>query len=609
MRDAAQGSTTIGSALARRMIAAARSRAEALGHAVSICIVDAGGSLKALHRMDGSTGAHALESEDKAISATGNRLGTDLMFEMIKGDAPLRDGAPAALPRLNLSGGGYPIMNEGILLGGIGISGSGGVADMRIAEAALAEIADGASVARQMARFVIRTLPGRGVPAAIRREALRAIVNCLGASLAACGEPAQAALLQWATDDGPASAPVRMLWVEEQASAEKAALFNGACLHLADFDDTHIPTVLHATAPVLGALIAESQRFRCDGMRFLDAFIAGVETATAVALMLMPTHSRRGFHVTAVAGTVGAAVAAGALRRLDEDQLTHAINIAAHSASGLKEHFGSMAKCLGVGQASMRGLSAVRLAVAGLKTAESGLEGRNGLVRAMSDVDGSRAYAGLSALGARWHVRDLALKRFPTGVAMHAPLDAAIEASADLSESQRVSATRLIFTVDPLIEQHWRLATGPQKDGRALEDPLQAKFSFKYCVAYAWLFGTFDLHAMDPSHFEDRRIADLMTRVEIVGDPTVTMIGSRIEVILADGQNRRLSIDHHRGSPGNRLSDDEINSKFFKVNEHCGGLDRAALGRIIDSLWRLDACADVSTLWPLLRIDGQDRSS
>ncbi len=593
---------TLTHSLASRMIAAARARALALQKSVAISIVDTGGTLKAFHRMDGTTPEHARVSQDMAYSAAGQRFGTDQAFEMIKGDAALRQGLPAALPRYIPMGGGYPIMDAGLLMGGIGVSGSGAATDMQIAETALAELADRASVARQMARFVTRTLPQRGVPKAVRKDALRAIVNGLGASLASSGEVTQTALLKWATLDGAGTAPVRMIWVPDEAPVERAALFNGACLHLADFDDTHIPTVLHATAPVLGALLSQTQLIHCDGVRLLEAFVAGVEVATAVALMLMPSHSRRGFHVTAVAGTVGAAVAAGVIAQLDEDQLTHAINLAAHSASGLKEHFGSMAKCLGVGHASMRGLSAARLASVGFTAAESGLEGRNGLVRAMSDLDGSRAFAGLSALGARWHVRDLALKRFPTGVAMHAPLDAAIAAAMGLTEAERAEAKRLVFTVDPLIEHHWRLATGPQQDGRAIEDPLQAKFSFKYCVAYAWLFGGFDLHAMDASHFQDPRIRALMEGVEIVGDPNVTMLGSRIETVLADGEIRRLTVAHHRGSPPNPLTEEEITDKFITINSYRNSIEAGSLRRIIDQLWALESCPDVATVWRMMSL-------
>ena len=119
-----------------------------------------------------------------------------------------------------------------------------------------------------------------------------------------------------------------------------------------DFDDTHLPTVIHPTAPMMPALYAMSELQRVRGTDLLNAFAIGVEVACRIGNSISPSHYRtRGWHITASCGVFGAAAAAGRLLGLDARQMVWAFGGAATQASGLVEMLGMPTKSLGVGNA------------------------------------------------------------------------------------------------------------------------------------------------------------------------------------------------------------------------------------------------------------------
>src|SRR3954468_9963053 len=87
----------------------------------------------------------------------------------------------------------------------------------------------------------------------------------------------------------------------------------GTAGHVLDFDDTFLPGIAHLSAPTAPAAIAVGAHVGATVGEVLDAYAAGFEAMGAVAEASHPALYDRGFHPTAVCGTVGAAVAAAAL--------------------------------------------------------------------------------------------------------------------------------------------------------------------------------------------------------------------------------------------------------------------------------------------------------
>lgn len=128
---------------ARQMMATAIDEARRVGIAISCAIVDAGGHLIALERMDGGR-FHTLHScTTKAVSAASNRrptttkgaVGQDLDVTHALGLA-----LAAGPQRWTAMEGGVPVIVDGECIGGIGVSGGDWETDLRIAKAAVESI-------------------------------------------------------------------------------------------------------------------------------------------------------------------------------------------------------------------------------------------------------------------------------------------------------------------------------------------------------------------------------------------------------------------------------------------------------------------------------------
>ena len=132
-------SRNIDSDTAMLAIKAAREKATELKLDMSIAVCDAAGHLKAFLRMDGASLISLQIAQDKAHTAISGGIPTHKWHEYIKDDAPLIHGI-VHTPRFIIFGGGYPIIENGQIVGGIGISGGHYSQDMECAKAALKAI-------------------------------------------------------------------------------------------------------------------------------------------------------------------------------------------------------------------------------------------------------------------------------------------------------------------------------------------------------------------------------------------------------------------------------------------------------------------------------------
>lgn len=121
---------------ARRIVFAARARAVEGGWKVVIAVVDDGGHLLMLERMDGAQKGSVRVAEEKARTAILFKRPTKV-FE----DAVLQ-GRPnmATLPDVICLEGGVPLVRDGDYLGAIGVSGVKAVEDGVIAAAGAAAL-------------------------------------------------------------------------------------------------------------------------------------------------------------------------------------------------------------------------------------------------------------------------------------------------------------------------------------------------------------------------------------------------------------------------------------------------------------------------------------
>lgn len=124
----------------KRIAAAAEAEARAKGWAVSIAIVDDGGHLLWLQRLDGAAPISAQIAPAKANTAALGRRESRIYEETINQGRMSFLSAPALQGMLE---GGVPILVDGHCIGAVGVSGVKSSDDAQIARAGIAALTGG----------------------------------------------------------------------------------------------------------------------------------------------------------------------------------------------------------------------------------------------------------------------------------------------------------------------------------------------------------------------------------------------------------------------------------------------------------------------------------
>ncbi len=121
---------------ALKIIERGEQRAAAIGVPMVITVVDDGGNLVALHRMDDSLLASISISHSKAYTAAALRLSTEEAAKTILPGQPLYGLQQTHPDRFCIFGGGIPLMQNGRCIGAVGVSGGSVEQDIDVAKCA-----------------------------------------------------------------------------------------------------------------------------------------------------------------------------------------------------------------------------------------------------------------------------------------------------------------------------------------------------------------------------------------------------------------------------------------------------------------------------------------
>jgi uncharacterized protein GlcG (DUF336 family) len=125
---------SIGRDPASALVRAAVGIAERIGVEVAVAVTDVSGHLKAFERMDGALFLAVEVATDKAWTAASSGIATHVWNASLTSEpnvVPL-----AHRPRLVGVGGGYPVIDDGCIDGGLGVSGDNYRQDETVAEKA-----------------------------------------------------------------------------------------------------------------------------------------------------------------------------------------------------------------------------------------------------------------------------------------------------------------------------------------------------------------------------------------------------------------------------------------------------------------------------------------
>jgi 2-methylcitrate dehydratase PrpD len=429
------------------------------------------------------------------------------------------------------------------------------------------------------------------LPATTRIATCNDILDTFGCLLGGSGEPGIAELVRVVGGWGGVEQSQVMLW-QRRLPAPHAAMMNASMAHALDFDDTldHGGSI-HPGASVLAASLAVSDALGgVPGQDLLLAIALGLDVSCRVALA---STLDRGWHRTAAMGVFGAAAASGKLLGLSVEQMVNALGIAFSQSAGNRQCIvdGALTKRLQAGQAASSGVFAALLAREGFTGAHDIFLGRFGFFR-LYQPDGYDAAKLTEGLGQAFRGDELSFKPYACGRPQHAMLDAAIAAreqlrlgtTIDFAEIAEVSVTGPTAMMD---EPSFGAA-----HKRRPTQIVEAQFALPYLIAAAIVHGRVGV-----TEVADIRNASVLDLAERMAGSPAGQETSAITIRLNGGRTATAKVGPPLGSPENRLSVEQLTTKFADCAGHAvRPLSDDAVQAAIQMIRHLEEVPNVSEL-------------
>ncbi len=428
---------------------------------------------------------------------------------------------------------------------------------------------DDATLAHRLAATAANTAHA-GLDAELRAQTAQRVTDALGNALGAAHLPVVDQMRTLI--DGWGGHPQSSIVDGAATSAPNAALLNGTMAHALDFDDTHLPSVLHPSASVVPAALAAAELADSTGPQLLDAIAMGVEVTCRLGMAGYDTELgnsvffENGLHATSITGTIGSAVAAAMLLDPREEVIASAIGISASMGAGLLEanRTGGTVKRIHCGWAAHGGVTAAQAAAAGVTGPPTVLEGRFGFLQAYL-ADRADLDAITNELGSEWVIPTLFFKPYPCNHFTHAGIDAARAMKAKGIDPDRITALTLGAPTPVL-----RTIAEPREDKAHPKSGYHAAFSGPFTVASAF----YSEHGLGLFHedFTDAAAEDpkkLALAAKVTCEPNAEcdaifpyQFPAVLTATIDDGTEITEKVLVNRGGPGNPLSEDELGTKF-----------------------------------------------
>ena len=436
-------------------------------------------------------------------------------------------------------------------------------------------------IASCFARWISRTSLD-SIPENVRSTVKLALFDTISCALFGYATPWAEHARHWALR-GAAGTGEALVWgTQSRVRTHIAAFANGVAAHGFELDDYH-HTKVHMGAVVVPAALAVAERIGASGAAFLAALVVGYEVLIRTAMALDPVIARgRGWHLTGVCGSLGAAAACASVLRLEPERIAWTLGLAGTQSAGLYAFNadGSMTKRFHAGAAAQSGVCAAELASEGFTGPAAIYEAEDGgLLHAFSDKPHQELLT--KDLGETYYAGQVAIKPYSCCASIHPYIDAArqLRAASDFNFGR-------ITKVQAGIASAVRLQCGfPYVPSTAMH----AQMNLRFCIALALRDGT-----VLPNQFTERdlhapELLSLIDNIDLVNDARLDRLYPEQRAawlsVSTGGAEQRMDVDHPLGVPENPLGVEGVSEKVRALLEAAEQFERyAALERAIARL-------------------------
>ncbi len=405
------------------------------------------------------------------------------------------------------------------------------------------------SLSRQFAQWVVG-LQYDHLPAQVVDRAKGVTLHCLSSILLGSQTaPGREAFELISEEEAGVSNGATILVHGGKATRGGAAFVNSEMAFAGGKWDT-FRMLMHPGTSVIPAAFAAAEATGASGREFITAVAAGYEVMERLAAEVIPTLMARGFHASPVFGIFGAAVAAGKIFKLNEEQMNSAIALCASMAGGNLEGARSGGRALREGAAVRNAMLTVALARRGHVGGETVLEGEAGFYHAYvgnNRGELTHSFTGLTRtdlskvaehLGREWMFLETLYRIYSISGYNIAHIDV----TARLCEENGIRHENIerIEAVVNWLETQYPSPAFPSRR----EDQIHKPGSTSYHLAYAAVMRGFpmlrDWAPQTASADDPPEVLDLMQRVTIIPSHTMTLFGPRITIYTRDGNSHTL---------------------------------------------------------------------
>ncbi len=389
-----------------------------------------------------------------------------------------------------------------------------------------------------------------------------------------------------------APGPAWVIGAGKRAGALDAALLNGTAGTWLELDEGNLFAKGHPGIQVVPAALALAQASGHAGADVLRAVALGYEISARIS---RAAHMRLVFHPHGTYGVIGAAVAAGVLKRFNAAQMLELINCAATMGMASSRQTlldGATVRNIFTGHSGYMGLTAARLVECGFTGEIDGVGNVYGKGLYSDTFDPQLAVAGL---GSEWLIAQSYFKLHPIGRYAHSAIDA-LEHLLTQVPGGRFEREAL-DTIERIDVAAYMLAASLA--GKNIVSSFGARFSVPFALASILYHGGSGLKSFDDDAVANPEVQSLVQRVYVREEPSFTARYPReqpvtVRMTMKGGAVFEGRCTVTKGEPAHPHTPADLAGKFFELGEPIWG--KATTQELYGQLMALENITDFRVL-------------
>lgn len=379
-----------------------------------------------------------------------------------------------------------------------------------------------------------------------------------------------------------------------RAGALDAALLNGTAGTWLELDEGNLFAKGHPGIQVVPAAVALAQALRSSGADLLAAVALGYEVSARIS---RAARMHLSIHPHGTYGVIGAAVAAGRLKRFDARQMLELINVAATMGMASSRQTlldGATVRNIFTGHSGYMGLTAARLVECGFTGEVDGVGNVYGKI--YSDTFESEDV--IAGLGREWLIAQSYFKLHPTGRYVHSAIDALEDLLA------RAPGGRLEARAIERIEVRTYMLAAMLAEKRVVSS-FGARFSVPFALASIIHHGRSGLVPFEDAAVANGEVQALAQRVDLQEDRAHTArypneTPCDVRIVMRDGTIHTGRCVVMKGEPANPHQSADLQKKFFDLGVPVWG--EATTRKLFDGLLDVENIPDFASFAEDLRL-------